>query len=79
MFLRLHGEPPSAAEQEAFCDRLNEVCQAGGQIRRVQVYTVARKPAEACVTALTDAEVDALADRVRRRTGLETESFYGAT
>jgi len=28
---------------------------------------------------LTDAELDALADIVRQRTGLPTESFYGQT
>src|SRR5262249_9225981 len=44
LFLRLHGEPPPAAELEAFCDRLNEVVRAGGRIKLVQVYTVARVP-----------------------------------
>jgi wyosine [tRNA(Phe)-imidazoG37] synthetase (radical SAM superfamily) len=77
MFLRLNGEPPPSAEQEAFCERLNEITRAGGRITRVQVYTVARKPAEPIVTALSDVEVDALADLVRRRTGLEAEAFYG--
>jgi wyosine [tRNA(Phe)-imidazoG37] synthetase (radical SAM superfamily) len=77
LFLRLHGQPPPASEQEAFCERLNEVVRAGGRIKRVQVYTVARRPAEDFVTPLSDAEVDALAELVRRRTGLEVESFYG--
>jgi wyosine [tRNA(Phe)-imidazoG37] synthetase (radical SAM superfamily) len=77
MFLRLDGEPPSEAEREAFCARLNEITSAGGRIMRVQVYTVARKPAEANVTALADVEVDAIADLVRRRTGLQAEAYYG--
>jgi wyosine [tRNA(Phe)-imidazoG37] synthetase (radical SAM superfamily) len=77
MFLRLSAEPPSPAEQEAFCERLNEVLQSGGRISRVQVYTVARKPAEPTVTPLSDAEVDALAALVRRRTGLDVEAYYG--
>jgi wyosine [tRNA(Phe)-imidazoG37] synthetase (radical SAM superfamily) len=77
MFLRLHGEPPALAELEAFCDRLNEITQAGGRITLVQVYTVARVPAETYVTPLADAEVDAVVDLVRRRTGLEAEPFYG--
>jgi wyosine [tRNA(Phe)-imidazoG37] synthetase (radical SAM superfamily) len=79
LFLRLHGVGPDEAEQEAFCDRLNEVVAAGGRIDRVQVYTVARRPAEAFATPLTDAEVDAIAERVRRRTGLTVEAFYGAS
>jgi wyosine [tRNA(Phe)-imidazoG37] synthetase (radical SAM superfamily) len=79
MFLRWHGEPPSAAEQEAFCERLNEIMRAGGRIKLVQVYTVARRPAESSVMPLFDAEVDALAELVRRRTGLLAEPFYGAS
>jgi wyosine [tRNA(Phe)-imidazoG37] synthetase (radical SAM superfamily) len=78
MFLRLDGEPPSAAEREAFCARLNEIVGAGGRFARVQVYTVARKPAEANVAALADDEVDAIAELVKGRTGLEAEAFYGA-
>jgi wyosine [tRNA(Phe)-imidazoG37] synthetase (radical SAM superfamily) len=78
LFLRLHGVGPDEAEQDAFCDRLNEIVAAGGRIDRVQVYTVARRPAEAFATSLPDTEVDAIAERVRRRTGLTVEAFYGA-
>ena len=46
MFLKLDGKPPSPAELEAFCDRLNDIIKAGGRIKLVQVYTVARRPAE---------------------------------
>ena len=77
MFLRLRGEPPSPAELEAFCDRLDEIVRAGGAIKLVQVYTVARRPAEEYVGPLSDAEVDAIVGLVRRRTGLAAEAFYG--
>ncbi len=77
LFLRLHGQPPPPAELDAFCDRLNEIRQAGGAIRLVQVYTVARVPAEAYVGPLTDAEVDEITALVRARTGLPAEAFYG--
>jgi wyosine [tRNA(Phe)-imidazoG37] synthetase (radical SAM superfamily) len=79
LFMRVDGQPPSEAEQEAFCDRLAEIVASGGRIKLVQVYTVARRPAESFVMPLADAEVDALAERVRRRTGLEAEPFYGGT
>jgi wyosine [tRNA(Phe)-imidazoG37] synthetase (radical SAM superfamily) len=78
LFLRLHGIPPPPEELEAFCDRLNEVRRAGGTIKLVQVYTVAREPAETFVDALSAAEVDAIVELVRRRTGLSAEPFYGA-
>ncbi len=79
LFLRLHGQPPPPEEQEAFCQRLNEIQAAGGRIKLVQVYTVARPPAESFVTALADAEVDALTELIRQRTGLAAEAFYGAS
>ena len=43
---------------------------AGGQIKLVQIHTIARAPAEAWVAALSPEEVDALAELVRGRTGL---------
>lgn len=78
LFMQVNGQPPSEVEQEAFCDRLSEIIAAGGQLKLVQIYTIARRPAESFVTPLTDAEVDALVDQVRRRTGLPTAGFYGA-
>jgi len=86
LFLRLFGRGPGAEEIAAYCDRLTAIMAAGGQIKFVQVCTMARQsmaqvnstPAGPFVGALTDAEVDAIADCVRLRTGLPTESFYGA-
>ncbi len=77
LFMRVAGDPPSSAELAAFCDRLNEIAAAGGQLKLVQVYTVARKPAESYVTPLGDAEVDAIVEIVRGRTGLAAKAYYG--
>ena len=74
-----NGEPPSQAELEAFCDRLNEITAAGGQLKLVQIYTVARRPAESYVTPLPAEEVDAIAALVAQRTALPTAAFYGPT
>ena len=79
LFMRVAGDPPTAAELEAFCDRLNEITAAGGQIKLVQIYTVARRPAESYVTPLTDAEVDAIVALVNQRTGLPALAYYGST
>jgi wyosine [tRNA(Phe)-imidazoG37] synthetase (radical SAM superfamily) len=78
LFMNLEGKVPPVEEQEAFCERLNEITRAGGRITLVQVYTVARRPAETFVTPLSNDEVDALAERVRQRTGLAVEGYYGA-
>ena len=53
-----------------------EILAAGGRIKLVQIHTVARKPAEPWVAALSSAEVDAIADRVRQRTGLPVAAYY---
>jgi wyosine [tRNA(Phe)-imidazoG37] synthetase (radical SAM superfamily) len=78
LFMRIEGEPPSPDELRAFCDRLIEITAAGGQIRLVQIYTVARRPAESFVAPLADSEVDAIAALVAERTGLAVAVFYGA-
>lgn len=77
LFMRIHGEGPSAAEIEAYCDRLAEIVDAGGRLKLIQVYTVARRPAEDFVASLEPNEVDAIADRVTARTGLPVEVYYG--
>ncbi|MEX2114807.1 MAG: radical SAM protein [Pirellulales bacterium] len=77
LFMRVAGEPPSTDELNAFCDRLNEITAAGGTIKLVQIYTVARRPAEDFVAPLTDAEVDAVVELVRTRTGIPAAPFYG--
>jgi wyosine [tRNA(Phe)-imidazoG37] synthetase (radical SAM superfamily) len=76
LFMRLDGVGPSESEIIAYTDRLNEIRIAGGRIKLVQVYTVARRPAQSFVGALSHAEVDAIRDQVRQRTGLLAESFY---
>jgi wyosine [tRNA(Phe)-imidazoG37] synthetase (radical SAM superfamily) len=78
LFMRVQGQGPGEQEIAAFCDRLAEIRRPGGQIQLVQVYTVARAPAEAYVTPLSRDEVDAIADAVRARFGnLKVAAFYG--
>jgi wyosine [tRNA(Phe)-imidazoG37] synthetase (radical SAM superfamily) len=79
LFMRVNGEPPPATELEAFCDRLNEISDAGGQIKFVQIYTIARRPAESFVAPLSDAEVDRLVQLIRQRAGLRAAGFYGGS
>jgi wyosine [tRNA(Phe)-imidazoG37] synthetase (radical SAM superfamily) len=77
LWMRIWDRGPSPAELEAYCDRLLEIVAAGGQIKLVQIHTIARKPAEEWVAALKNAEVDAIAELVRCRTGLPVAAFYG--
>ena len=77
LFMRVNDVPPTAKEIEAFCGRLNDITSDGGQLKLIQIYTVARTPAESIVTCLEDEEVDQLAETVRERTQLPVESYYG--
>jgi len=78
LFMRVANEPPTAEEIAAFCDRLSEIVVAGGQLSLVQIYTIARRPAESYVTPLADSEVDAIVDVVVQRTQLPTVAYYGS-
>lgn len=78
LFMRVEGQPPSEEEIAAYVARLQEITAAGGAIKKVQVYTVARPPAEAFVTPLSPAEVDAISDQVHNATGLPTKAYYAA-
>lgn len=75
LFLRLNGQPPSPEEVAAYAGRLDAILSAGGRLALVQIYTVARRPAEAAVTALTAAELEQIAAVVRERTSLKVAVF----
>lgn len=78
LFLAWNGRPPDDSEIDAYCHRLEEILAGGGAIASVQVYTVARPPAERFASPLSDAELEGIAQRVRARTALPTEVFGGS-
>lgn len=83
LFLKIRGAGPSAEEIAAYSERLRDI----GNIKLVQICTLARPaltvvdgvPAWTFVTALSDAELDAIRDQVSRATRLPAESFYGTS
>jgi wyosine [tRNA(Phe)-imidazoG37] synthetase (radical SAM superfamily) len=77
-FMRVRGAPPSDAEIDAYIARLKDIISGGGHIKLVQVYTVARPPAHATVSSLHNADVDAIAERVRGEARLPAAAFHGA-
>ncbi|MCY3019035.1 MAG: radical SAM protein [Planctomycetota bacterium] len=76
-FMRMNGAGPAAAEIAAYVDCLKDIVARGGRVRLVQVYTLARAPARGGVASLSNAEVDAIAERVRAGAGLQAMAFYG--
>jgi wyosine [tRNA(Phe)-imidazoG37] synthetase (radical SAM superfamily) len=77
LFMRVNGQVISDAEVGAYCGRLNDLLAAGGLIKGLQLYTIARKPAEPTVVPLSDEELDRVADLVRARVPVGVEAFYG--
>ena len=77
LFMRVNGEPTPEAEADAYCGRLNDLLAAGGRLKGIQLYTIARKPAEPTVMPLADAELDRVAGFVRARVAAPVETFYG--
>lgn len=75
LFLKVHGVPMPSVELEAYCERLHQMRRAGGQIKEVHAYTVARPTPEAYATKLSGEELEAIAATIRARTGLVVHSF----
>ncbi len=76
LFMKVRGEGPSPAEIAAFCDRVREIL-SDGSVSLIQVYTVARRPAEPYVAPLPDVDLDLIAAEVRRRVpSVPVETFY---
>ena len=69
LFMKVHGEGPSRGEIQAYIERLSEIERAGrsaaGNIKLIQLYTVARRTTEAYATALSVGELEEIRQQVR--------------
>jgi len=77
LWMNVRDEPPPDGEIAAFAERLRAIVEAGGRIKLVQLYTVARKPAEPWVSPLMNARLEDIAGRVRRVADVPM-AIYGA-
>ncbi len=76
LWFRNSGATPSTKEIEAYCGRLKDILASGGKLKRIQLYTVARNPAESIVSPLSRHELDLIADTVQARVPASIEIFY---
>ena len=65
LFPTIGGVGPDDTELDAWAARIGEILAGGGQIVEVQVTTVARKPADPSVGALSTGRLEQIADRAR--------------
>ena len=52
LLMNLHAQAPAPTEIAAYIQRISEICAAGGNIKLIQIYTIARRTTEAYATAL---------------------------
>ena len=67
LFLTLDGASPDDAEITAWVERMREIVEQGGRIEHVQVYTVARTPADPRVGALSQDRLQTIAAAARAK------------
>ena len=75
LFFKVHGEAMSEAELEAYCGRLRDITDGGGQIHEVHLYTVARPTPETYATKLEAIELEQMAAMIRERAQLAVSVF----
>jgi hypothetical protein len=78
LWSRIDGVRPPDDEIRAFGDRLNGLIAAGGQLKTVQIHTIARDPAESNISPLSNAALNRIAAWVRSRVPVAVDVFYSA-
>jgi wyosine [tRNA(Phe)-imidazoG37] synthetase (radical SAM superfamily) len=77
LWFLIRGAAPPAGEIEAYCSRLNSLLDAGGRLKALQLYTIARDPAEPYASPLPDDELDRIALEIGARVPAPVEVYYG--
>lgn len=65
LFLEWNGAGPTEAEVAAYCGRLQDLRAGGGQLRDIQLYTVARPTPEAAARPLKSEALEGCATQIR--------------
>ncbi|MBF0198050.1 MAG: radical SAM protein [Planctomycetes bacterium] len=77
LFTRLQGALPSNEEISAFGERLNDFLQNDARINHVQIHTVARQPASPLVEKIDEANLNDIAQTLRKQVPLEFRVYPG--
>jgi wyosine [tRNA(Phe)-imidazoG37] synthetase (radical SAM superfamily) len=74
LFMRINNQLPATDEIATYVQRLRWLLDNGGQLKLVQVYTIARPPAQPEVGKLTPGELERIVESVRPL-GVPVESY----
>jgi len=78
LLFRIDGTAPDEAELNAYCERLHEIIARGGKIKLIQVHTIARAPQDGSASAIPDAQLDTIAEKIRSAMWeIPLETYYG--
>jgi wyosine [tRNA(Phe)-imidazoG37] synthetase (radical SAM superfamily) len=73
----LDGNDPGDEELRAIGRRVQEIVDAGGKVRLVQLYTTARKPSNPRIGMVEDERLDEMARLLQSETSVKVETYYG--
>jgi wyosine [tRNA(Phe)-imidazoG37] synthetase (radical SAM superfamily) len=76
LWFRIQNAAPPVEEIEAYCNQLNALLAAGGRIKNLQLYTIARDPSDPAASPLSPDELGQIAAAVRSRVPVPVEIFY---
>lgn len=77
LFPTLDGNDPGDAEYEAYAERINEIQATGANLRLLQLYTTARRPAHERVGMIADSRMDEIGAKIAARVDVPVEVYYG--
>lgn len=77
LFPTVNGEDPGENEYAAYADRINEITAAGANLRLLQLYTTARRPAQDRIGMIDDARMDEIGAFIADRVDVPVEVYYG--
>ncbi len=77
LWMNVEGQPPPPAEIDAFGQRLAGMIANGAHFKLVQIYTIARPPAESFVSPLNSEHLEAIAARIRGCVNVPLEIYGG--
>jgi wyosine [tRNA(Phe)-imidazoG37] synthetase (radical SAM superfamily) len=77
LFPTLDGDDPGEDEFAAYAERINEITAAGANLRLLQLYTTARRPAQQRIGMIDDARMDEIGAFIASKVDVPVEVYYG--
>ena len=76
--MNIDGQMPDIVELGAYADRVNHILTSGGQIKAIQLYTIARPPMDTKgydLSPLTGSQMDQVAQTLQENINVPIEAY----